>query len=270
MRQEKKLAAWDKQAASKVECETACPHPHSNSSISSAARQSGFVKVPIWLLRKKRISVPARLLLIDLLSYAQNGSVCWPAQKTLASDLGVGTRSIRRHLAELENLGLIKIEKRPGTSNCYHMCFETDGYTRRGKDRMSTGGRPYLSDTQDRETPELILTDKTTKNNENIEVVVNKSSPEVSCELEKFGVFEPTRSGIASLPHVDVEYVKKHILYALKKGDRIGLAIHRMKCADDAPDFCLECEGIDGKHVLDCVIHINRYVEGAYADFWLD
>jgi len=44
-------------------------------------------------------------------------AVAWPSQKTLAKDTGMGERSVRRHLAVLEETGFIRREKRSGTSD---------------------------------------------------------------------------------------------------------------------------------------------------------
>lgn len=52
-------------------------------------------------------STGARALALALLQFFGPEMFCWPSQETLAELLGVKTRSIRRWIFELENLGLI-------------------------------------------------------------------------------------------------------------------------------------------------------------------
>ena len=67
-----------------------------------ALSQKGFTQVPNALLRHQTISPGAKLAYTMLLSYAWQNDFCFPGQETLATDMGVSSRSVRTYLKELE------------------------------------------------------------------------------------------------------------------------------------------------------------------------
>lgn len=46
---------------------------------------------------------------------------CYPAMKTMATDLGISARQIARGLRELEEEGLLNVRRRAGTSSLYSL-----------------------------------------------------------------------------------------------------------------------------------------------------
>jgi len=53
--------------------------------------------------------------------------------------------------------------------------------------------------------------------------------------LHESGIYEPTASELAALPHVTVEYVRGHVAAASADGLRVGAAIARMRLAEPVP-----------------------------------
>ncbi len=84
------------------------------------ATQRGWTGVPNFILEGKGISIGAKITYAMLLKYAREMDECFPGQERLAKDMGNGTRSVVRYIAELEEVGLITIERRgQGRPNLY-------------------------------------------------------------------------------------------------------------------------------------------------------
>lgn len=60
---------------------------------------------------------------VDLLSYADNHGQCFPSVETIANDLGITTRNVQKHLANLEAEGWIVKNLRTNTSTLYQLHF---------------------------------------------------------------------------------------------------------------------------------------------------
>lgn len=66
--------------------------------------------VPNWLMMRSEVSPQAKLLYGRLAQYAGQKGVAWPRQDTLAAQLGgLSDRTIRRHVKELKEHGLIYV-----------------------------------------------------------------------------------------------------------------------------------------------------------------
>jgi hypothetical protein len=65
-----------------------------------------------WALRQDVRPAGAKLLLIALANYTNEHHVCWPSKTRLALDCSMDKRQICRHLAELQEKGLVKVEER--------------------------------------------------------------------------------------------------------------------------------------------------------------
>ena len=79
-----------------------------STTVATGIRLQGFAPIPNWLLCRREVSDGAKLTFGRLLQYFGSKSECWPHQQTLADELGTNTRSIRRHLKELETHGLVQ------------------------------------------------------------------------------------------------------------------------------------------------------------------
>lgn len=67
----------------------------------------GFTSIPNRVLRNSDISLGARMTYAILLQYAWQDNFCFPAQTRLATDLGIGERTVRQYLNELREAKLI-------------------------------------------------------------------------------------------------------------------------------------------------------------------
>lgn len=67
--------------------------------------------VPNWLLERKEVSTGAKLCYARLCQHAGKKGHCWPKQETLAEELGVNKRQVKRYLAELKDHALIRAFK---------------------------------------------------------------------------------------------------------------------------------------------------------------
>lgn len=77
-----------------------------------------FIAIPSTVLRKK-ISANAKLLYGLLRFYQFGNDNCWPARGTLAKALGCSDKSISRAIMQLENAGLVEVERRRRSSSIY-------------------------------------------------------------------------------------------------------------------------------------------------------
>jgi len=82
----------------------------------------GFTMVPNFILTNHGLTVGAKLAYAMLLKYAWSDSAVYPGQRTLAVDMGVGERSVRTYLKELEQANLLEVEQRGlGKTNLYRL-----------------------------------------------------------------------------------------------------------------------------------------------------
>lgn len=80
----------------------------------------GFTQVPNFVLNNTDLSFAAKVIYAKLLSYAWNNSLVFPGQETMAKEIGSSQPTIARAVGELENLGLLEIERRgQGKTNLY-------------------------------------------------------------------------------------------------------------------------------------------------------
>lgn len=59
----------------------------------------------------------------DLLTYANDKGKCWPSVETISKDLGISSRNVQKHLANLERDGWIEKHLRTNTSTIYQLYF---------------------------------------------------------------------------------------------------------------------------------------------------
>ena len=76
------------------------------------ALEPGFMVIPVTLLRHQqalRLSDGAMVVLLNILAaWWYQGRLPFPSTKTIADRMGVTTRSVQRHLSDLEKRGLIQ------------------------------------------------------------------------------------------------------------------------------------------------------------------
>jgi predicted transcriptional regulator len=80
--------------------------------------------LPNWLVCRTEISEGAKICYARLAQYAGNQGYCFPFQETLAKEMGVSERQIRRRLHELTENNLIELEQRGlSQSNTYYFLW---------------------------------------------------------------------------------------------------------------------------------------------------
>ena len=86
------------------------------------ATRFGFTQVPNFVLISKDLSPGAKLAYAMLLRYAWHNDFSFPGQVKLAEDMGVGERSVRTYLKELEAAKFLDIQQRGlGKTNIYKL-----------------------------------------------------------------------------------------------------------------------------------------------------
>lgn len=91
---------------------------------SDPVARDGFTQVPNFILRNPSISVGAKVVYAMFLSYAWHNSLCYPGQTRLANDIGMTQPRVAQLIAELEEAGLVAIERRgQGKTNIYTINF---------------------------------------------------------------------------------------------------------------------------------------------------
>jgi len=82
--------------------------------------RGGFTQIPNALLGRTDLSSGAKLTYVGLLSFAWQKGSCFPGQEKLAEHLGLGKRSVIRHLKELQQANILRIHRRGlGKTNVY-------------------------------------------------------------------------------------------------------------------------------------------------------
>jgi hypothetical protein len=84
--------------------------------------KAGFAAFPYIVLTDIRLSPGARVAYGVLLKYGWQERACFPGQKKMAADIGVGERQVRNYLTELVSYEYIRI-KRQGLNrpNLYYI-----------------------------------------------------------------------------------------------------------------------------------------------------
>ncbi len=86
--------------------------------------RSGFTQVPNFILKNPDLSVGAKVVYAMFLSYAWHNDSCFPGQQKLAADMGMSRVRVTQLIGELQQAGLITIERRGlGKTNIYTIHF---------------------------------------------------------------------------------------------------------------------------------------------------
>ena len=84
--------------------------------------QQGFTQVPKFILKDPNLSLGAKVTYSALLGYAWDNASVFPGQATLAKEMGVTERHVRRFISELKTAELLRVERRGlGQTNRYHL-----------------------------------------------------------------------------------------------------------------------------------------------------
>lgn len=86
--------------------------------------QEGFTQLPNFILKKRDVSIGARITYAMFLSYAWHNDSCFPGQERLAYDMRMSRSRVTEFIGELERSGLITIQRRgQGRTNLYTIHF---------------------------------------------------------------------------------------------------------------------------------------------------
>jgi biotin operon repressor len=87
--------------------------------------QGGFTQVPNFILKNSNLSPGAKVTYAMFLSYAWHNDSCFPGQDRLAEDMGMSRSRVTEFVGELEQSGLISIQRRgQGKTNLYTVHFQ--------------------------------------------------------------------------------------------------------------------------------------------------
>ena len=78
----------------------------------SLKRLKGFIQIPKFIILHRKLSYGAKVAYGILLTYAWQDDFCYPAQESLARDMGCSVRNVRRFLNELKDQQLINWKQR--------------------------------------------------------------------------------------------------------------------------------------------------------------
>jgi len=82
--------------------------------------REGFAQIPNGILRNPDLTIGAKVTYGVLLSYAWQKDSCFPGHDAMARDMGAGKRSVIMYLQQLQDAGLIRIQRRgQGKTNIY-------------------------------------------------------------------------------------------------------------------------------------------------------
>jgi len=81
-----------------------------------------FIQMPVEVLKMKGLSHSAKIVYGLLLSYAWYNANCFPGQEKLAEDAECSSRTVRKHLKDLKDVGLVDWKMRGlGKTNIYYL-----------------------------------------------------------------------------------------------------------------------------------------------------
>jgi DNA-binding transcriptional ArsR family regulator len=84
----------------------------------------GFTQVPNFIHKNPNLSVGAKVVYAMFLSYAWHNDFCYPGQARVAADIGMTQPRVAQLTSELQEAGLVEIERRgQGKTNLYTINF---------------------------------------------------------------------------------------------------------------------------------------------------
>jgi len=186
-------------------------------------------------------------------------------QRWISATLGYDTKTVRKTLDFLEASGYVERAnyrqwQLPGGQLMLPGFYEVLSpvvTAERGKSPLSaptTTTIPIPSSTQDA----VVAVEEAAPSGR---ISLFTPDPAVTQALRSAGIGEPTRSRLAQLDHVTLEYVKAHVAKARRDHIPTGLLVHRIRSNDLQPTICPQCGAIgDDPHAHNCPIHRQRYL----------
>src|SRR6185312_6510084 len=90
------------------------------STATKGQKRRSFIQPLTAVIRNRGQLTPAELAVyLHLHTYDWDGQGTWVGQKTIADELGLSERTVRDAVKQLERLGGIECQQRPGQSNLH-------------------------------------------------------------------------------------------------------------------------------------------------------
>lgn len=84
------------------------------------SHHNGYIKVPLKILRCIGLCAYEKLILMDLIAYISDKTLCYPTIEMIARDVGCSSKSIERHIKELTDKKMILVSQ-DRKNNTYHL-----------------------------------------------------------------------------------------------------------------------------------------------------
>jgi hypothetical protein len=196
----------------------------------------GFVQIPKAVLLCKEISYGAKIAYSILLGYAWQDEFCFPAQESLANDLGCSVRQARRFLVELKECKFVTWQQIGlNKPNVYYLLplpvlqkTTTSKQARRNPDRTDLS-HPDGTDLSGPEKTNMSAQDGTNMSAYKYSYTNNQDNVNVDREVKGRGNTEEPKTDLHKLPNLDqdkaeTELIANDILHQL--GDRQSLPFY--------------------------------------------
>jgi len=96
-----------------------------------------------WAWKDAKITDPTCLLvLLSIADQANDDGFCWPSIRSTARRCRISERQVQRWMRELEDVGILTVQVRPGTSNMYQIVRGDTHVTPRGDTHDTPGVTP--------------------------------------------------------------------------------------------------------------------------------
>ena len=127
----------------------------------------GYGIIPRAFTRDKSITLGAKAVMSYLLSFASSTGECFPGQRLMAEELGVGSQTVQKYIKELKDKNLLEIEQRRGDVGV----FKSNLYKIKLKEYLlGKGKNPYTEKpyTEKPYTAKACTNNNSTSNNNSI------------------------------------------------------------------------------------------------------
>lgn len=84
------------------------------------SHHNGYIKAPVKILRCFGLSAFEKLILMDLIAYMSDKTLCYPTIEMIARDVGCSSKSIERHIKELDDKKMILVSQ-DRKNNTYYL-----------------------------------------------------------------------------------------------------------------------------------------------------
>lgn len=84
------------------------------------SHHNGYIKAPVKILHCFGLSAFEKLILMDLIAYMSDKTLCYPTIEMIARDVGCSSKSIERHIKELDDKKMILVSQ-DRKNNTYYL-----------------------------------------------------------------------------------------------------------------------------------------------------